>query len=140
MLDLPCFFAMLGRLRSSAEFGRVKREGSFCAGRRCSLNVARRPAPSEPAGDLLEMNASMSSRIGLITSKKIGNAVQRNRARRLMRESLRRLADGVEPCWDIVLIARPSISAPGVQMQDVLDEIEWLLKKARLARPINPNQ
>ena len=128
---------MLGRLRSSAEFERVKREGSFWAGRRCSINVARRPAPTEPAGDSPGMNASTSSRVGLITSKKIGNAVQRNRARRLIRESLRQLANVVEPCWDIVLIARPAISAPGVKMQDVRDEIQWLLKKARLTQPID---
>ncbi|HEY3290610.1 MAG TPA: ribonuclease P protein component [Anaerolineae bacterium] len=128
---------MLGRLHSSAEFERVKREGSFWAGRCCSLNAARQPTPSETADEPPVVNATLHTRVGLITSRKIGNAVQRNRARRLMRESMRQLSAMIGPYWDIVLIARPAISAPGVRMQDVRDEIQWLLTKARLAHPNN---
>ena len=68
---------MLGRLRSSAEFERVKREGSYLAGRRCSINVARQATLLEPTSESLVMTASMPSRVGLITSKKIdGNKLK----------------------------------------------------------------
>jgi ribonuclease P protein component len=50
------------------------------------------------------------SRIGLVAGKKIGNAVMRNRARRLLREAARLLYNKMTPGWDIVLIARPAIS------------------------------
>lgn len=45
-------------------------------------------------------------RYGITASKKIGNAVERNRARRVIRESFRQLSDRVLPGYDIVLVAR----------------------------------
>ena len=122
---------MLGRLRSTAEFERVKREGGYWGGRRCSINAARQPVVMEELG----RDQQHPARIGLITSRKIGSAVKRNRARRLMRESLRQLAAELAPEWDIVVIARPAIAAPGVRMQDVRDELQGLLTKASLLNP-----
>ncbi|MCL4505719.1 MAG: ribonuclease P protein component [Chloroflexi bacterium] len=127
---------MLGRLHSPADFERVKRQGSYWGGGRCSINAARRLPPTEQAGGLPLAGETEPARIGLIASRKIGNAVQRNRARRLMRESMRMLASALEPCWDIVVIARPAIAAPGVRMQDVRDELQWLLTKARLMKSV----
>ncbi|MCL5996268.1 MAG: ribonuclease P protein component [Chloroflexi bacterium] len=121
---------MLARLRSSAEFGRVKREGVYWGGKRCSINVARQPVDRERVSG--EPGCEMSTRVGYITSKRIGGAVQRNRARRLIRESMRFLERSIQPNWDIVVIAQPAISKPGVRMQDVRDELQWLLKKANL--------
>ena len=75
-------------------------------------------------------------RVGFITTKKLGNAVKRNRARRLLRESMRLLAEE----WvtglnlDIVLIARAEICAPNVRMQQVRDEIRWLARKAKIVK------
>jgi ribonuclease P protein component len=124
---------MHGRLRTSAEFGRVRREGSYWSGKRCSINVARRPIVAEETGQ--KQDDDKPARVGLITSKRVGSAVQRNRARRQMREAMRSLEMTIEPGWDIVVIAQPAISAPGVRMQEVRDELLWLLKKARLTKP-----
>jgi ribonuclease P protein component len=128
----PYFSAMPGRLRSTAEFDRLKREGRFWRGSRCSINAARRVISAE-GNTGTAINDRI--RVGYITSRKIGFAVQRNRARRMMREAIRSLEMTVEPGWDIVVIARPAISAPGVRMQHVRDELLWLLKKAQLIQP-----
>lgn len=47
-------------------------------------------------------------RVGFTASKKIGNAVARNRAKRRLRAAARAvLAQGARPGWDYVLVARP---------------------------------
>lgn len=45
-------------------------------------------------------------RIGITTSKKIGNAVERNRSRRVIREAFRHVCSELNPCYDIVMVAR----------------------------------
>ena len=45
-------------------------------------------------------------RIGITVSKKIGNAVQRNRARRVIREAFRMIDVPIKGSYDIVFVAR----------------------------------
>ncbi len=45
-------------------------------------------------------------RIGITTSKKIGNAVERNRSRRIIRAAAAEVLAEVSPCWDFVFVAR----------------------------------
>ena len=51
-------------------------------------------------------NRCKQIRVGITTSKKIGNAVQRNRARRLIRESVRHLTEDIKDGYDFVFVAR----------------------------------
>ena len=44
-------------------------------------------------------------RLGIIASKKIGNAVARNRAKRIFREIFRQIKHRIEPALDIVIIS-----------------------------------
>jgi ribonuclease P protein component len=69
-------------------------------------------------------------RLGIVTSRKIGGAVQRNRVRRLCRECFRRWPELLPAGVDLVVIAR--IGAPDLSLADL--EGEWravhgLLKK-----------
>ena len=45
-------------------------------------------------------------RIGITTSKKIGNAVERNRSRRVIRAAFRAVESEINGGWDIVFVAR----------------------------------
>lgn len=60
-------------------------------------------------------------RIGITTSKKTGGAVQRNRARRVIRAAYSALEPKINGCWDFVFVARTKTSS--VKMQEVLKEM-----------------
>lgn len=53
--------------------------------------------------------AARSTALGLTVSKKIGNAVTRNRIRRRMREAYRLNEAGFKSGFDIVIVARHEV-------------------------------
>ena len=69
------------------------------------------------------------NRVGITTSKKIGGAVERNRARRVIREAYRALCPRLKDTngWDIVFVARSKTCH--VKMQAVLKTMEKQLSK-----------
>ena len=83
------------RLRTRPEFDQVFRKGRRISGRLFLLIAAPNGRPEH--------------RLGLAVSRKIGNAVTRNRARRLLKEGFRRLARPTEQGLDLVVVARPEI-------------------------------
>lgn len=71
-----------------------------------------------------------SVRVGITTGKKIGCAVERNRARRVIRAAFREIENDIHGNWDIVFVARTK--TPHDKMQIVLEQMKDHLKKAGL--------
>ena len=103
-------------LRQSARFQAVRKQGRWWSHRLLALGVLA--------------NGLDESRCGFSTSKRLGSAVSRNRARRHLREAVRQIWSGVKPGWDLVLAARePLTDAP---FSDIEDAVEMLLQRAQI--------
>ncbi|MBC7975426.1 MAG: ribonuclease P protein component [Myxococcales bacterium] len=83
------------RLRQRVDYVAVQTGGMKLHGRHV-LAIARKRTESCPRG-----------RLGLTVTKKVGNAVVRNRIKRMLREWLR-IHGWVPPGWDMVLVAKDS--------------------------------
>ena len=70
------------------------------------------------------------TRIGITASKKVGCAVKRNRARRVIREALRSLNLDMSQSYDIILVARAKTAY--VKQQQVEAQLRVLAKQAGL--------
>lgn len=78
------------------------------------------------AGDVLVTyamkNRTNALRYGITTSKKIGKAVERNRARRVIRAAFSQLEGNIDGGWDFVFVARGKTCR--VKMQTVLSRMQ----------------
>ena len=77
-------------------------------------------------------SAGERTRVGVITSKKIGGAVVRSRARRLLREAFRLHQHRLTRPMDLVLVARQSIVEK--QFGDVERDFVAALRRAELLK------
>jgi len=88
------------RLQQSRDFARVRRQGQRLALGCLIANWNSLPEGARP-------------KLGIVTSKRIGGAVERSRARRLLRESFRQHQNDLSQPVELVLVARPSIAGCG---------------------------
>src|SRR3990172_215700 len=73
------------------------------------------------------------ARLGVAAGKRVGGAVQRNRAKRLLREGARPLYPALAPGWDILLMARGAVlEASSTQITAGLDQV---LRKLSVIAP-----
>lgn len=75
-------------------------------------------------------NRTGALRVGITTSKKIGNAVKRSRSRRVIREAFRTWEGSLKPGYDFVFVARGK--TPFVKSTDISRIMEKHFKEAGL--------
>ena len=102
------------RLTTSKQFSQIHREGLSIANRLLVVRVLA--------------NGLDHSRFGFLVSKRIGNAVVRNRVKRRLREVVR--LTPVKPGWDAVFIARRDINQ--ADFQQLKQSAENLLRRTQL--------
>ncbi len=108
------------RLRNRADFSRVYRGGRSFANSQFAVYWFRQK-DADPI------------RLGVSASKKIGNAVVRNRMRRTVKEIIRHMTDRIVPNIDIIIIVRkPAIT---MKYSDLEKSMNHVLKKAGLLKP-----
>ncbi|MCX6892004.1 MAG: ribonuclease P protein component [Verrucomicrobiota bacterium] len=112
-------FCRAARIKQGRDFRRTRQGGERLVSGCLIANWRRLPAQA-------------SSRLGVITASRIGGAVVRNRARRLMRESFRLHQHDLAAPVDLVLVARQSIAGKG--FAGVERDFLAALRKAKLLR------
>ncbi|GJM41454.1 MAG: ribonuclease P protein component [Ardenticatenaceae bacterium] len=104
------------RLRRSADIANVRQQGRAYRHPLCIL--------------LVKSEESKVSRFAFVASKRVGNAVVRNRTRRLLREAVRQNLSNIQSGWDCVWIARPRL--PLANFAEVETAVLQLLTRAKL--------
>jgi ribonuclease P protein component len=104
------------RLTRSTDFKRVRHTGKSYAHPFVVLVVQTSEAPRV--------------RVGVTAGRSVGGAVQRNRAKRLLREAMRPLLPDLLPGWDMIIIARSAL--PSKSLQEIRQVLTSLLRRAQI--------
>ena len=105
------------RLTRSEDFKRVRRTGKSYAHPLVVL-VAQASESRRPV------------HVGVAAGKTVGSAVQRNRAKRILREAIRPLLPSLPANLDIALIARPALVA--ATLEETRAALTRLLRRAKI--------
>jgi len=113
-------FPKSARLCRAGEFAKLKRDGQSFHGKLFVLSVLR-------------LHGETASRIGLITSRRVGGAVVRNRVRRRLREIVRSARPELKAGLWLALIARQG--AARASFQALRDEWLQLAQRSAILSP-----
>jgi len=115
----PLRFSRNSRVTQNRDFLRIRQQGERLAQGCLIANWNKLPEGAKP-------------KLGVVTSRKIGGAVQRTRARRLLRESFRLHQHEFAGPIELILVARNSIA--GKKFADVEKDFLTTLRRAGLLR------
>lgn len=105
------------RLRKNEEFQQIFKNGKSYASRYFVIYILKNENHS-------------SFRVGISVSKKLGNAVVRNRVKRMIKEVIRKIHTHIKPGCDFIIIVRQAVS--GMNYHEIDDKLKYILQKAKL--------
>jgi ribonuclease P protein component len=122
LLDRVAMVARELRLRRGSDIDRVRSRGKSWSSRLLVLAIL----PND-----LDHN-----RYGFAVGKRVGGSVERNRAKRLMREAIRAIHPQLQQGYDVLLIARNSFRDE-TTLHEVVHQLDGLIGRAgiRTAEP-----
>ena len=107
-------------LRNKSDFSSIYRTGKSVGDRYVVL--------------FFKKNGLDYNRTAFLASKKVGNSVRRNRARRLMRESWRKICESLPIGYDFIIIARNTINDR--RFQEVSASLNHAIQRSRLKEQV----
>ena len=114
-------FPRARRVRKRLDYLRIQNQGRRYSTPHMLVFAIPNPEPSEGSGP--------ATRFGVTVSRKVGNAVTRNRVKRWIRESCRRWGPELPHSLDIVVVARPQAARAG--FAPISTELASLTKRLR---------
>lgn len=111
------------RVKKNEDFQNIISTGFSTANRQFVLYVKKRD------------NNSSTPRFGISVSKKLGNAVVRNRMKRQIRAAMRELVPSIKGGADYVIIARkPAVGIHTLQLQENLQHVFYKAKSLHMKK------
>lgn len=107
------------RLKKNEHFQAVFQRGTSAANKQFVLYSAKQEGQA-------------AFRVGISVSKKIGNAVIRNRVKRLIREAVARLEASIPKGLDLVIIARPGVEQ--MSLETIEQSLLHVMKRAKVIK------
>ncbi|MGD6793870.1 ribonuclease P protein component [Metabacillus indicus] len=108
------------RIKKNEDFQKVFKQGKSMANRQFVIYMLNQPEEKE-------------FRLGLSVSKKIGNAVTRNRVKRLVRQVFLEEKDSLKTGMDYIVIARKPASE--MDYHEVKSSLLHLFRKTKILKP-----
>lgn len=105
-------------LKKNYEFKHVLTKGKYYSGSILKMYLAK--------------NSMQYNLLGLAISTKSGNAVQRNRVKRLLRENYKKLEEQLENGYSIVFLLKKDITIKKINYWDINKDMQEILKKSRI--------
>ena len=106
-------------LKRNYEFKIVMDRGKFYSGKYICINFLKN---------------NQKNKIGIAISKKTGNAVWRNKIKRLIRESYRKKEEKIKENYSIVFLWKKNNEKKDISFWNINEEIDKILKKADLIK------
>lgn len=123
---------MKGTIKRRRDFQAVYERGQRAFGEHLVVFGLRNDPRNDPLSPAPPPDGIRGARVGIVASRKVGNAVRRNRAKRVLRAALQSLRPYLPPESWLVLVARSSLAQPDVRTQQIERELAELLVRIEM--------